>query len=112
MQMWLWVENISLNLLSIFINDFSLFDCLVGYPAYTGTLCETLVCQNEPAQCKDQTIYTASNCASSTALQFYCPVLCNICQATTTTVTPKPCSLTCNNGGKLNTISCACECNK
>jgi len=41
-------------------------DC---FPAYTGTLCETLICANEPSRCKDTSVffffglYRAINCA-------------------------------------------------
>ena len=83
-------------------------DIIIGYPAYTGTFCETVVCQNEPIECKDPKVYTINDCALNNLISYYCPVLCGKCQTTT----PKPCvTLNCVNGGKFNPSSCLCECN-
>ena len=101
-------------------------------------LCETLVCEDEPIQCKDPKYFLEKDCIF-TVIPFYCPVLCGKCQTTSTTSTTSTtittstttttkmktstttsiilnktkCNdqLICTNGGRINTVSCKCECN-
>lgn len=73
-------------------------DC---FPSYTGSLCETLQCSvADPTDCS---YYLASDCAVS-LISSYCPHLCGKCAQNIT------CNKTCQNGGHLNTATCACEC--
>jgi hypothetical protein len=44
----------------------------IGYPSYTGLTCENTICENEPAECKDTTIFSKSEC-SNAILSVYCP---------------------------------------
>lgn len=98
---------------------FEYHNFISGLPAYSGLFCETLICANEPVQCKDQSVFTKNDCAMD-MIPFYCPTLCGKCQTTTTTtttitttvpVTPKNCATkSCLNGGQLNSNTCLCEC--
>ena len=84
------------------------------YPAYSGVICENLNCSNEPKDCQNPQIYIKDDCQYGT-IQFYCPVLCGKCvqvpKQTTTTTPLNSCLIkSCNNGGKLNTTTCQCQC--
>ena len=74
--------NISLNVLNI--NHFmSLYlkknsDCL---PAYSGTQCEILSCENEPAICL--TAFDSTSC-DNPIIKSFCPTLCGSCGPSTT----------------------------
>ena len=79
-------------------------------------MCGTLICENEPAECKDPNIFDQSDCAYS-SIPFYCPVLCGKCPKTTTTTlttlqttTQCPIKLNCLNGAKQNQNTCLCDC--
>ena len=79
-------------------------------------LCENLDCTNEPIQCKDKNLFTVEDCSFS-SISYYCPVLCGKCSTTTTTQKPTTTTIliscsssVCNNGGKLNSKTCLCEC--
>ena len=88
------------------------FSFKIGYPAYSGVICENLNCTNEPRECQDPRYYTSDDCTYGT-IPYYCPVLCGKCSASTTTTTTvsKLCSIkSCSNGGKLNTTTCQCLC--
>ncbi len=61
------------NIFYIWFLQYKYKNILKGYSAYTGLLCETLVCTNEPAQCKDRSIFTVGDCSLSAAVPFYCP---------------------------------------
>ena len=86
---------------------------ILGYPAYTGSLCETLICSNEPIECQNKNNYVVEDCMLVPDLvSFYCPVLCGKCQPTTKPTTTTACvPFKCVNGGKFNQNKCLCECN-
>ena len=44
----------------------------IGYPSYTGLSCETIICENEPAECKDPSIFSKAECSNS-IVTTYCP---------------------------------------
>ena len=122
-------HQFTLFYLNFVVNFFNLF---IGYPSYTGTLCESVLCQNQdPKICED---FSLNECLKL-AIVYYCPQLCGICKGsastsssttkltmttattsttttitTTTTKTISNCAQKCLNGGKQNPNNCSCEC--
>ena len=81
-----------------------------GLSTYTGTYCETVMCQNEPKYCTELSSILINDCALSTSnIQFLCPVLCGKCKTTTTT--KSPCIPTpCLHGSLFHSELCRCSC--
>ena len=91
-------------------------------PAYTGIFCENLICENEPIECIN---FKADQC-SMDLFNYYCPVLCGVCNASqllkttsrtteTTTTNSIPTATTCRtikceNEGNFNSSTCKCTC--
>jgi hypothetical protein len=87
-------------------------------PAYSGPMCEILMCENEPIKCKDPKLFDIKDCYYNYLIPHYCPDLCGKCKKSSTTIrtstktSSKFCnaSLSCANGGKFNKNLCICEC--
>lgn len=81
------------------------------HPAYSGTECDTLTCNNEPSICTNTFFFTRNLCANKN-IGDLCPKLCGRCAVTTPARVEcnESTMLECKNGGTFEKKYCACMC--